>query len=637
MLSYYASSNINDKYTHSTTFIRSRDYCYYTINMKNLNIRKTQGKQTSFLRRVLATLAIASALLVESHSECEKPKKEEISQEDGNHLLRPRRLLYPLTYGMDAPLRLNAEFLGIEGYGSAFGDPSLTDSIKLDLTSLGLSSRIGSLPSLRGLVIKVDYQRLKFKSAFQQDTTYTSEIDEHRVVPGMGYVFGVKKAKLYLGADIIWPVSTHWNLNRATLLSDENLGEGKRSGLRFGGRFALDYDNNLFSCAGSTDLILPKMCLAEIRIPWSLAENTGSLLDLSFYAYKPQVQRESPQPEFDYGLHRITKGNITIPLSSWFAVTGGIQLNERSDEETETTIPLGISIIADGLEIGGGGSINGGGIFWFNLSGFSPWEENAKIFFLANGSFSNGPGGSGISHHAYALGTREIVYPEHWHNISEGEGVAYDVLLNEIYAQRGFGRDSIVDNFIIIDNSGSGLVISTMGHFITACHVVGKEVHVKVFYRNRDYSGEVLACDTKNDVAFGIIDPPLSSEGIEPVVRFARSSDVQDEMPIELYGWQPGRYYFQKGIVADTHYSIGGNVPLSPNPEEIDNFILLNAAGGPGFSGGPVITEDGRVVGLTVRSDHISEETGKNLLAKPIDRVVEMIRKLLNKVQPHSP
>ncbi|MBX3594690.1 MAG: trypsin-like peptidase domain-containing protein [Sphingomonas sp.] len=135
---------------------------------------------------------------------------------------------------------------------------------------------------------------------------------------------------------------------------------------------------------------------------------------------------------------------------------------------------------------------------------------------------------------------------------------------------------------------GSGFVIDASGLILTNAHVVAKLDTVEVaFADGRKYKGRVLGRDGRTDLAVVKID----AEGPLPVVRFVKSSRLPLGTRVYALGNPLGnRFSVSAGIVSgyDRSYDVAWPV----------NFIQHDAALNPGNSGGPLITEDGEVIGI---------------------------------------
>lgn len=137
-------------------------------------------------------------------------------------------------------------------------------------------------------------------------------------------------------------------------------------------------------------------------------------------------------------------------------------------------------------------------------------------------------------------------------------------------------------------SGGSGFVIDASGLILTNAHVVAKMDVVEVsFSDGKRYVGKVIGRDGRTDLAIVKITPdaPL------PVLRLAKSSRLPLGTKVYALGNPMGnRFSVSSGIVSghDRAYDVAWPV----------NFIQHDAALNPGNSGGPLITEDGEVIGI---------------------------------------
>ncbi len=136
--------------------------------------------------------------------------------------------------------------------------------------------------------------------------------------------------------------------------------------------------------------------------------------------------------------------------------------------------------------------------------------------------------------------------------------------------------------------SGSGFIVSKSGHIITNNHVIDGCNEVKVHYNGDQYKASILAKDEYNDLA-------LLKASIKPLtVLPIKKGNAELMEDIYVAGYPFGEFYnssvkITKGIVSS----------LSGFQNNYSN-MQIDAALQPGNSGGPVINNQGIVVGVAV-------------------------------------
>jgi S1-C subfamily serine protease len=135
---------------------------------------------------------------------------------------------------------------------------------------------------------------------------------------------------------------------------------------------------------------------------------------------------------------------------------------------------------------------------------------------------------------------------------------------------------------------GSGFVIHESGVILTNAHVVAKLDVVEVTFANgKRYKGKVIGRDGRTDLAVVKID----AEQPLPILKLAKSSRLTLGAKVFALGNPMGnRFSVTSGIISgyDRAYDVAWPV----------NFIQHDAALNPGNSGGPLITEEGEVIGI---------------------------------------
>lgn len=133
---------------------------------------------------------------------------------------------------------------------------------------------------------------------------------------------------------------------------------------------------------------------------------------------------------------------------------------------------------------------------------------------------------------------------------------------------------------------GSGFLISKDGHLITNQHVVGEGRLVKIRWSDRiETVGEVVRSDKRRDVALIKTDP----RGRKPLV-------------LRRGGLAPGATVFAVGTPLDQAFenTVTRGVVSGTRIFDGFNYIQSDVSVTHGNSGGPLLDENGAVVGLTV-------------------------------------
>lgn len=137
----------------------------------------------------------------------------------------------------------------------------------------------------------------------------------------------------------------------------------------------------------------------------------------------------------------------------------------------------------------------------------------------------------------------------------------------------------------VVTDEGTGTAFSIGdGWFATAAHVVVDAGEVTL-HGERDVVAEVAAYDTSIDLAF-IYTPSLPM----PALRWADMSDLEPGIELAVVG-------FPTGVTGVASITDGRLSRLVEYPGRV-TFLQTNAESNPGNSGGPVITECGKVAGV---------------------------------------
>jgi serine protease Do len=141
--------------------------------------------------------------------------------------------------------------------------------------------------------------------------------------------------------------------------------------------------------------------------------------------------------------------------------------------------------------------------------------------------------------------------------------------------------------------SGSGVIISEDGYIVTNNHVIDGADEVTVTLSNKkSFKAKVVGTDPSSDLAVVKIDAKTL-----PFLLYGNSDEVKIGQWVLAVGYP---LYLETtvtaGIVSAKGRSIEINSRQSKSP--IESFIQTDAAVNPGNSGGPLITTDGKLIGI---------------------------------------
>ena len=139
---------------------------------------------------------------------------------------------------------------------------------------------------------------------------------------------------------------------------------------------------------------------------------------------------------------------------------------------------------------------------------------------------------------------------------------------------------------------GSGFVIDKSGHIVTNAHVVENAREIEVSFSNRDsVEAKLVGRDLSTDLAVLKVD--VDAQALTPL-KLGDSNRVQVGDSVVAIGNPLGlERSVTAGIVSALHRPL-----TAPNDFTIDDVIQTDAAINSGNSGGPLITANGRVIGV---------------------------------------
>ena len=149
-------------------------------------------------------------------------------------------------------------------------------------------------------------------------------------------------------------------------------------------------------------------------------------------------------------------------------------------------------------------------------------------------------------------------------------------------------KSSPDDNKIVAASSGTGFYVSNSGHIISNHHVVEGCNTVKLTFKGKEVSADVLAVDKMNDLAI------LKADLIPSKVYSVATEDASLLEDIIIAGYPLG-----KKVSAAIKTSKGSITALAGYGDNYSEF-QTDAALNQGNSGGPIMDQKGNVVGVAV-------------------------------------
>ena len=190
---------------------------------------------------------------------------------------------------------------------------------------------------------------------------------------------------------------------------------------------------------------------------------------------------------------------------------------------------------------------------------------------------------------------------------------------NEVYRR----SSSAVVEIQAGNATGTGFVIDAQGHVVTNEHVAGEAQSVEVrFGTGGEEQARVIATDPSTDLA--VLQVDLAGHDVTPL-QLGSSADVEVGDSVYAIGNPFGlERTFTAGIVSAVDRDI-----TAPNNFTINDAIQTDAPVNQGNSGGPLLDDSAKVVGVV---SQIASETGGNVgigYAVPSDTVRNVVDALL--------
>jgi len=161
--------------------------------------------------------------------------------------------------------------------------------------------------------------------------------------------------------------------------------------------------------------------------------------------------------------------------------------------------------------------------------------------------------------------------------------------------------------------TGTGFVVQADGYLLTCAHVVKGAAKVKVTLGAKTWDAAVLSIDEKRDLAL----LRITAKGLTPL-PLANSNAVEVGQEVRAFGFP-----LASALGEDLKVTRGTVAGLSMRDAQM--VIQIDAAVNPGNSGGPLLNENGQVVGV-VSAKLVGPLVGGVGFAVPINYAKTMLR-----------
>lgn len=171
-----------------------------------------------------------------------------------------------------------------------------------------------------------------------------------------------------------------------------------------------------------------------------------------------------------------------------------------------------------------------------------------------------------------------------------------------------------------VNGMGTGVVIDPRGYILTNHHVVDGVRQINVTFSDRRvYTAHVVAHDKRTDLAVIRVQAGKSL----PTINIGSSSDLMTGEPVIAVGNAFGyEHTVTRGIISAQHR----DVQVS-DTQSYEDLIQTDASINPGNSGGPLLSIEGRMVGVNVAVRAGAQGIG---FAIPVDKAMDIAADLMS-------
>lgn len=185
--------------------------------------------------------------------------------------------------------------------------------------------------------------------------------------------------------------------------------------------------------------------------------------------------------------------------------------------------------------------------------------------------------------------------------------------------------------------AGTGMLISSTGEILTNNHVIADATSIKVVIGGTgpSHDAKVVGYDVTEDVALLQITDNVSNL---PTITFGDPNKAQVGDPVVAIGnagGKGGTPSVSQGLITALDQEVTAGDP-GGNQETLEGMIQINAPIQPGDSGGALVDENGRILGMNTAAAGGGRfnSTGSNIgFAIPIDNAVGIVSQIRSGVE----
>lgn len=172
------------------------------------------------------------------------------------------------------------------------------------------------------------------------------------------------------------------------------------------------------------------------------------------------------------------------------------------------------------------------------------------------------------------------------------------------------------------EDIGTGFFVDDQGDIATNAHVVSGQKTVTVTLSGKNVKGTVVGSDTVDDLAIVHVSPPA---GVQPL-RLGSAKTLQ---PGDLVIAIGNPFELTASVSAGIVSGLNRSMPMASG-RVMNDLVQTDAALNPGNSGGPLIDQNGQVVGINTAIESPVEGSVGIGFAIPIDKLKQLLPQLLS-------